>query len=369
MTIIGGKSTLLNQFKEYLLKNNVEQDQIISINFEDISWEYLSDYKKLYSYILSHLHPSKMSYIFLDEIQEVTDFQKAVDSLFIKNNIDIYITGSNANLLSGNLATLLSGRYIEIKMLPLSFKEYYSLIGGNIKETFNKFFVNGGFPYTTRLLDDDILNDYLDSIYNTVVMKDIITRKKITDVALLKRLLKYLSDNIGNIVSTKKIADTLTSSGKKTTHITIDKYIESFLESFILYQLERYDIKGKQLLKSFNKYYLVDIGFRKVLFGERKDIGFVLENIVYLELLRRGYNVYLGKIDDLEIDFIAEKENDKMYIQVSASILDSNTFNREITPLKRITDNYPKYIITMDEIPMNDDGIKQINIIDFLMKD
>ncbi len=363
-----GKSTLLEIYRNYLLENSISKDQIISINFEDISFESLLDYKNLYKYLNSKINKTKKTYIFLDEIQEVKNFQKVVDSLFLNPNVDIYITGSNAHMLSGELATLLSGRYIEIKMLPLSFKEYNELIGGNVKDNFNKYFINGGFPYTTKLDDEDILKDYIEGLYNTIIIKDVATRKKITDVALLKTVIRFISNNIGNILSTKKIADFLTSSGRKTSHLTIDSYIDALKESFIVYPVERYDIKGKQLLKSLNKYYLVDVGFRKILSGDKlTDVGFVLENIVYLELLRRGYNVYIGKVNDLEVDFIAENKDDKIYIQVSATVLDLNTFSRKIAPLERINDNYPKYIITMDELPMNKDGIKQINIIDFLL--
>lgn len=365
-----GKSTLLEQFKLYLLKNEVDKNQIISINFEDVAYEHLLDYKVLYEYLRENLHPSKKTYIFLDEIQEVKNFQKVVDSLFLNPNVDIYMTGSNAHMLSGELATLLSGRYIEIKMLPLSFKEYNELMGGNIKDNFNKYFINGGFPYTTQLDETNLIKDYIDSIYNSIVIKDIVTRKKITDVALLKSITKFIADRIGNILSSKKIADYLTSSGRKTSHLTIENYIEALSESFIVYSVDRYDIKGKQLLKTLNKYYLVDQGFRRLILGDKKsDIGFVLENIVYLELIRRGYDVYIGKIGDLEVDFIAENGDDKIYIQVSATVLDPNTFAREIAPLEKIKDNYPKYIVTMDELPMNKDGIKQINIIDFLMNE
>ena len=365
-----GKSTLLEMFRNYLLETGINKEQIISINFENLENESLLDYKELYKFIKDNLHKNKKTYIFLDEIQEVKNFQKVVDTLFLNPNNDIYITGSNAHMLSGELATLLSGRYIEIKMLPLSFKEYNEILGGNIKENFNKYFINGGFPYATKLEDENILKEYIEGIYNTVIIKDIAMRKKITDIPLLKNITKFAANSIGNILSSKKIADYLTSSGRKTSHLTIDNYLEALTESFIFYSVDRYDIKGKQLLKSLNKYYLVDVGFRKIISNDKKtDIGFVLENIVYLELIRRGYKVYVGKINDLEVDFIAEKGDDKIYIQVSATIIDPNTFDREIRPLEKINDNYPKYIITMDELPLNKDGIKQINIIDFLMNE
>ena len=364
-----GKSTLLDMFRQHLLTSGIAESRIIYLNFEEIENEHLLDYKKLYAYIKERLVSRQMNYVFLDEIQLVPDFQKAVDSLFIKDNVDLYITGSNANLLSGELATLLSGRYVEIQMLPLSFAEYWELVGGDKRDAFNAYFKNGGFPYAATLSDNDVLLDYLTGIYNTVILKDIVKRKNIVDVALLETVVKFLFDNVGNIVSAKKIADSLTSYGRSTTSSTVDNYISALCESFIMYEVGRYDVKGKQFLKSLKKYYIVDLGFRRVVLGEkRSDIGYTLENIVYLELLRRGYKVSIGKVDDLEIDFIAEKDDERIYYQVSASVLDKNTFLRETAPLKKINDNYPKYIISMDELPISEDGIRQINIIDFLLQ-
>lgn len=363
-----GKSTLLKQFQDYLLENDVEKSQIIDINFEDLLNEPLHNYKKLYSHTTSLLIKDKMNYIFLDEIQLVENFQKVVDSLFIQKNVDLYITGSNAYLLSGELATLLSGRYIEIKMLPFSFAEYFSFVGGNKKEAWNSFFKYGGFPYASTLHDDQIRNDYLSSIYNTVLLKDIASRKKIGDIALLQDVVKFLFDNIGNIVSPKKIADSLTSVGRKTTSITVDNYINALMESFILYKASRYDVKGKEHLKSLEKYYLVDVGLRRLLIGDRNtDIGHILENIIYIELIRRGYNVYIGKIGSLEIDFTAEKSGEISYYQVAATVLDESTYAREIAPLKKVHDNFPKYILSLDEFITSEDGIKQLNIIDWLL--
>lgn len=363
-----GKSTLLDLFRQHLLQNGIDESRIVFLNFEEVENEYLLDYKKLYEYVKERLCTDKTTYVFLDEIQLVPDFQKAVDSLYVKKNVDLYITGSNANLLSGELATLLSGRYVEIQMLPLSFAEYYEIVGGNRRDAFNSFFKNGSMPYAATLKDDEIMLDYLTGIYNTVLLKDIIKRKKFTDVALLETVIRYMFDNVGNIVSAKKIADSLTSYGRKTSSGTIDNYLTALCESFIMYEVGRYDVKGKQILKSLKKYYVVDIGFRRILLGnKRSDVGYTLENIVYLELLRRGYKVSIGKVDDLEVDFIAEKDDDRIYYQVSASVLDPNTYLREITPLKKINDNYPKFIISMDELPMNEDGIKQVNIIDFLL--
>lgn len=363
-----GKSTLLMQYRDYLKENGVEETQIISINFEDIAFEELLDYKVLHQYVTKRLQADKMNYIFFDEIQAVLNFQKVVDSLFIKENVDVYITGSNAQMLSGELATLLSGRYIEIQMLPLSFAEYYELIGGERRDAWNAYFRNGGFPYAVQIKEDDIRKDYLTGIYNTVLLKDIVARKKVQDVSLLESIIKFLFDNVGNIVSSKKIADTLTSFGRKTTSVTVENYIKSLMESFVLYKSSRYDVKGKQHLKSLEKYYLVDIGLRHILLGDKNiDIGHILENIIYLELLRRGYTVSIGKVGELEVDFMAESSGDRIYYQVAASVLDPNTFAREISPLKKIIDNYPKYIISMDEISMSEEGIKQVNVIDFLL--
>lgn len=365
-----GKSTLLKQFRDYLMNEcGVTQKQIIFINFEDLAYEHLLDYKTLYQYITERLCENTKNYIFLDEIQAVSNFQKTVDSLFIKDNVDLYITGSNAYLLSGELATLLSGRYVEIGILPLSFAEYYELIGGSKRDAWQNYFKCGGFPYAASLEEDDIRTDYLRGIYHTVLLKDIVARKKVQDVMLLESVVKFLFDNIGNIVSSKKISDSLVSNGRKTTSATIENYIEALTESFILYKTNRYDVKGKQHLKSLEKYYLVDIGLRRLLLGDKNaDIGHILENIVYLELIRRGYKVAIGKIGDLEIDFIAEYNGEKIYYQVAASVLSPETFSREIAPLQKVTDNYPKFIISMDEISINEDGIKQINIIDFLMQ-
>lgn len=363
-----GKSTLLTQFEEYLKECGVESSQIISINFEKIEFEHLQNYKAMYDYVVERLHPEKTTYIFLDEVQLVEDYQKAVDSLFVRDKVDLYITGSNARMLSGELATLLSGRYVEIEMLPLSFAEYYELVGGDKRDAWKRYFTNGGLPYTAYINDEDILHDYLLGIYNTVLLKDVVERKKIQDIPLLRSVVKFLFDNIGNIVSSKKISDSLVSYGRKTTSVTVENYIESLSEAYVVYKAERYDVKGKQHLKSLEKYYAVDMGLRKLLLGQKNtDIGHILENIVYFELVRRGFEVCIGKVDDLEIDFIAEKDGDKEYYQVSASVLDPNTFEREIEPLRRVHDNYPKYIVTMDEITSNNEGIKQINVIDFLL--
>ena len=364
-----GKSTLLLMFREFLEKNGVDSKKCISINFEDLRYEELKDYHKLYVYIMEHVTEEGRYYIFLDEIQLVPDFQKAVDSLYLHENVDLYLTGSNAAMLSGELATMLSGRYVEIRMLPLSFREYYELVGGDRKEAFNAYYRKGGFPYAALLHEEAIRRDYLMGIYNTVLLKDIVERKRIADVPLLEGIIRFLADNIGNVVSVKKISDSLTSDGRKTTAMTVDGYVQALKDAFILYEANRYDVKGKQYLRSLEKYYLVDIGLRSLLLGERvRDVGRILENIVYLELLRRGYRVSVGKVDTLEVDFVAESGDERIYYQVSASVLDPATYDREFRPLKRIHDNYPKYVLSMDDLPMGEDGIRQMNIIDFLLE-
>ncbi len=363
-----GKSILLQQFKDYLLKNGINEEQIIYINFEMMENEPYLNYKELYQHILD-LTVKKKMYVFIDEIQEVKYFEKVIDSLFAKGNYDIYITGSNSHLLSSEISTLLSGRYVEIKMLPLSFKEYLELVKTEKKEAFNSYFKYGGLPYAAQIEDIDTKISYIEGIYNTIVIKDLIERKNISNVELLKDILKYVLDSIGNTLSSKKISDTLTSNGRKTSHVTVGNYLDALEESYILYRAERYDIRGKQRLKSLEKYYVADLGFRAFALGDRQyNVGFVLENIVYLELLRRGYKVNIGKLDSLEVDFIAYKDNEKTYYQVSASVLDPNTFEREIAPLKKINDNYKKVILTLDGLPMNYEGIQQVNIIDWLLE-
>ena len=364
-----GKSTLLTLFQTYLKQTGVEDNQIISINFEDMNYEPLLNYQKLYEFISERLTAAKKSYVFLDEIQNVPKFQKVVDSLFIKDNVDVYITGSNAYLLSGDLATLLSGRYIEINMLPLSFSEYFEMKGGDKREAFVSYYKNGGFPQAAVITDDEIRSDYIRGIYNTVLLKDIVARKKISDVELLESVTRFLFDNIGNIVSSNKIADTLTSFGRKTTNITAENYVSALMDAFVLYKAPRYDIKGKQHLKSLEKYYAADISLRHLVLGNRdRDIGRILENIVYLELIRRGYTVQIGKVDETEIDFAAISGDKKIYYQVSASVMDPSTFEREFRPLLRIKDHYPKYVLTMDDLPAAQDGVEQVNIVDFLLK-
>jgi len=364
-----GKSTLLLMFQEYLKQTGVLDEQIVSINFEDMQFEHLLDYRKLHEYVMSKMAKGKRTYVFLDEIQTVPEFQRAVDSLFIKDNIDVYITGSNAHLLAGELATLLTGRYIEINMLPLSFAEYYELKGGgDARSTFTSFFLNGAFPQAASISDDDVRDDYVRGIYNTVLLKDVVARKKITDVELLESVTRFLFDNIGSIVSSKKISDSLNSFSRKTNPITVENYVTALMDSYVLYKAQRFDVKGKQHLKSLEKYYLSDISFRHVMLGERnRDIGRILKNIVYLELIRRGFSIKIGKVGDKEVDFVANSRDGRAYYQVAASVLDPATFEREFSPLREIKDSYPKYVLTMDELPSGYDGIEQVNIVEWLL--
>ena len=376
-----GKSTLLEQYRDYLIGTGVSSEQIIFINFEDLEFEELLDYHKLYSYIKERLIPDRYTYIFLDEIQKVESFEKTVDSLYIKEKTDIYITGSNAYMLSGELATLLSGRYVEISMLPLSFSEYCQLKEkNNYDELFAEYMQNGGFPYIAQIDDSKEKADmYLEGIYNTIIIKDIEERqkrrennpnkRKITDLSLLRNIAKFLASSVGNPVSIKSISDYITSSGRKVSANTVNDYLDALVEAFIFYPVERYDIVGKQTLKMNQKLYIVDTGIRRYLLPRRNyDLGFSLENIVFLELLRRGFKVNIGKVGLTEVDFIAEKNNRLHYYQVTTSLIDENTFKREINPLQNISDNYPKTILTLDRFTLGDyEGIEAVNAIDWLL--
>ena len=376
-----GKSTLLEQYRKYLLETNVNENQIIAINFEDMAYDDLLDYKKLYAYLCERLSSDKMTYIFLDEIQKVECFEKVVDSLYIKDNTDIYITGSNAFMLSGERATLLSGRYIEIKMLPLSFKEYAKLqkTTRSNDELFMEYMADGGFPYIATMdRNKEKIDTYLEGIYNTIIIKDIEERqvrkgtekRKVTDLSLLKNISRFLSGSVGNLISIKSVSDYIVSTGRKVSPNTVADYIDVLTEAFIFYPVERFDIQGKQLLQQNQKYYIADTGLRRYMLPKKSyDIGFTLENIIYLELCRRGYKVYVGKNGVKEVDFVAKKNDVIEYFQVTASMIDENTFNREITPLNNIRDHYLKTILTLDRFsPGNYNGIIVENAVDWLMK-
>ena len=369
-----GKSTLFEIYRNWLVSDSVEDSQIISINFEDIEFEHLTDYRLLYEHIKSLVIPNKMNYIFLDEIQHVESFEKAVDSLFLKDNCDVYITGSNAYFMSGELATVLSGRYVELKMLPLSFKEFCSGINEPLltnAQKFNRYIENGSFPYIAKFnITSKEAKDYLRDIYNSVLLKDIVARLKISDITALENVTKFLLHNIGNMVSATKIANTLKSEGKGADQKTVDKYIRGLLDSLMIYEAQRYNLKGKMFLKTNSKYYTVDIGLRNCLVKcSESDIGHILENVVFLELKRRGYDVYIGQLYENEIDFVAVNGDDISYYQVSATTLDESTLKRELAPFKKVGDNYPKYLLTLDEVFGNADynGIKKKNVLDWLL--
>jgi predicted AAA+ superfamily ATPase len=366
-----GKSTLLEMYRDELLKSGVNEKQITAINFEDADFEDLMERKTLHNYIKERLFPDKMNYIFLDEIQHVEEWQRVVDSLFIKKNCDVYITGSNAYLLSGELATLLSGRYVEIKMLPLSFAEYVSAFPDktDLSRKYTSYLRNSSFPYTLELEKPKDIRAYLDGIYTSVILKDVVKRKKIADVSVLESVIRFMFDNIGNPCSPKKIADTLASNGRKISDHTVGNYLEALCDSFILYKAGRYDVKGKQYLKAGEKYYLADIGLRYYLLGAQKaDMGRSLENIIYLELLRRGYDVRVGKVGNAEVDFIAMNESGITYYQVALTVRDQNTLTRELNPLDSISDHNPKYLLTLDDDPeASHNGIRQINTLDWLL--
>lgn len=369
-----GKSTLFDLFINYLKSEGIKDEQIIKINLEDADYNF-ENYKELYDHINKQLNSKKQYYVFLDEVQNVPMFQKAVDSLYIKKNVDVYITGSNAYLLSGELATLLSGRYVEIKMLPLSFKEYLSAFDIKEKsryEYFLDYMKNGGMPGNIPIIQDNPndLDTYLEGIFTTIIYKDIITKNNIKDKMLLENILKFLFDSIGSPISTKKISDTLTSKGIPTSNHTVENYILAFINSFLIYKSERFDVKGKNLLARDYKYYIVDQGLRSYLLGKKadSDMGHILENIVYLELLRRGYKVYVGKVDDLEIDFVTENRDGLKYYQVALSVRDPKVLERELRSLQKTGDHYPKFIITLDlDLESDYDGITKINIIDWLL--
>ena len=364
-----GKSTLFTLYKKYLLNNRVNDNQIISLNFENPDDNKCNDWKCLYDDIRDKLVINRMNYIFLDEIQVIENFEKVVDGLFIQDNVDIYITGSNSYMLSGELATFLTGRYMQIHMLPLSFKEYLSVIDSpNELKEYQNYIENGGFPYLLSISDDkELIRNYLDGIYNTVLLKDVISRNNIKDVMILDSVIKFLFDNIGQLISTNKISNTLNSNNRRNSVNTIGSYLSNLLDSYSIYKISRYDIKGKEYLKTGDKYYVCDLGLRKYLLGEIKDLGSIFENIIFLELKRKNYEIFIGKNGNNEVDFVVKNNDGLKYIQVALSVRDEETLKRELNSLETINDNYPKYIITLDYDTANYNGIKQINAIDFLL--
>lgn len=397
-----GKSTLFKLFQfDLRMQSGVTDAQIQDINFEDANFSDLLDWKKLHDHIQSNLVPDKMNYIFLDEIQNVPEFQKAVNSLRLKNNVDIYITGSNSKILSGEFATLLSGRYVTIHMQPLSFKEYVSAyfdVGMHLRRTredylsprnrdlvamFQDYIHNSSFPYTVQLLkweptavqasaspaESKQVRQFLESLFDTIVLKDIVERKKVKDASRLNKVIRFIFDNIGNETSIRKIAAVLeTDYGVKIDVATIDSYLDGLLDAYVIYKVGRYDVKGKQHLKTNAKYYVADMGLRYMLLGREGDAGHILENIVYLELIRRGYDVSIGKVGTYEVDFVAVKNGSTEYYQVAQEIGDKDTRERELRSLDAIDDHNPKFLITMDQpLTQEHKGIKVINALDWLL--
>ena len=369
-----GKSTLFELFKQELLASGVKANQIISINFEDLEYEPLQEYHVLHEYIVERLIPDIPMYVFLDEVQHVVQFEKVVGSLFVKPNVDIYITGSNAYFMSSDIVTLLTGRYVQVEMLPLSFKEFHSAYSQqNLSDMdiYNLYIEHSSFPRLVHVEDDESIDEYLESILNTVVLKDIVTRLKITDVPLLLDIIKYLLANIGSLINPTKIANTLTSYGRKTDNKTVEKYLQGLKDGLLIYEVDRFDVKGKALLQRNAKYYVVDSAFRKFLLSRTdSDRGHILENIVYLELVRRGYRVYVGHLQNGEIDFVAKKPHRLEYYQVSYTVMEDTTLRRELSPLEQLDDNYPKYLLTMDVLYKTDNhnGIEQKNVLDWLLE-
>lgn len=368
-----GKSTMFELFQDYLRNNGIDNQHIISVNLEDGDFRDIRTSGKLYEYVECRLDKDRKNYVFIDEVQQAENFQEAVDWLYTKKNVDLYITGSNAFLLSGELATLLSGRYIEIKMLPLSFKEYVSAHpeNANTASLYINYLQNSSFPGTLELDRRQDIRAYLEGIYNTILLKDIVTRKKIAVPSMLESVVEFMFDNIGNICSSTKIANSMTSKGRKISVPTVESYLSALCDSFILYKAGRYDIKGKQYLATGSKYYLADIGLRYFLLGTRQtDMGHILENIIYLELLRRGYEVYIGKFGNAEVDFIAVNAEGEEYYQVAQTVLDEHTLQRELSPLDAIKDHNPKYLLTLDYTPVTSyNGIRQINALEWLLRE
>ncbi len=369
-----GKSTLFQQFIDHLLAEGVNQEQIIYINLEDLAFESLLDYRELHNHIAQRLSRTGMTYVFLDEVQQCLNFEKAVDSLYIKENVDLYITGSNANLLSGELATLLSGRYVQIEMLPLSFKEFVTsgVVSESVRERFNRYLRYGSFPFLTQLEESEsTIRTYIEGIYSTILLKDIASRDGIADVTLLEDIIRFLSSSIGSPISAKRISDAINASGRKISVNTVDKYLKALTESFVFYKADRFDIKGRNLLKTLSKYYIVDTGLRNVLLPPSSpDLGHQIENIVYLELLRRDFRVNVGKVGDREVDFVASSKNQLIYFQVATTVLAEETLERELEAFSGIPDNFPRVLLTLDDIPSyaNHNGVHQIYLLDWLLE-
>ena len=369
-----GKSTLLELFRNELIESGVDSQRIIALNFEEVENEPLLDRHKLYHYIEDRLVPDRMNYIFLDEVQNIPEYEVLVDSLYVKKNVDIYITGSNAFLQSSELATLLSGRYIEISILPFSFAEFVSSFSGSaeLSRRYDQYVNYSSFPQAVSMIETipDQINNYLRGIYESVVTKDVMTRREIKSRRNFDNVVRFILDSIGSAVSPSSIATAMTANSQSIKHTTVDGYLSALVNSFVLYKAERWDIKGKKLLATQEKYYAVDLGLRRVLLGRQdgSDRGHLLENVIYLELLRRGGEIYIGKTGNKEVDFVVKSPSgDLSYYQVAYSVATEETLARELSPLRQIDDNYPKYLITLDQASFDNNGIRHLNALDFLM--
>lgn len=370
-----GKSTLLSEFKDYLKAKGVEENNILLLNFEEREYSDFARWEDVYDYILDKLSVEGMKYVFLDEVQRIVNFEKLVDALFVKNDIDLYITGSNAFLLSSELGTLLSGRYIAINLHPFSFSEYVSAFdnNANIDRLFRQYMNASCFPEAVNLSisSPNMVNTYLKSLYDTVVVKDIVKRNNLRKFDTLQNVLNFLFDNIGNVVSPNNITEVLRkTTGESISHNTVLKYLRYFTESYLVYPVRLYNIKGKRLLESNYKYYIVDLGLKNILNTNSalSDLGHKLENIVYFELLRRGGDVYAGKSGKGEVDFVVQKhDGNREYYQVAYTVNDEKTLKRELSSLEKIKDSYPKYLLTTDFDNVNYNGIQKINILDWLL--
>lgn len=364
-----GKSTLLQQYQDELRASGVANEQIISIRFEDFDNEPLHDPAEFYNYVKNRLCTDRQNYVFLDEVQMVNDFEKVVNSLYLRPNVDIYLTGSNSHMLSGELATLLSGRYVTIHIFPLSLAEYASVNEGYSLDIYNSYTATSSFPYALQIKSEHQLNTYLQDIYNTVVMRDVVMHNKVDNINMLVLLSRFLADNIGNINSRKRIADTITSAGTKTNSHTVDTYLQYLCDAYIFYPVQRYDVKGNEFLRIGQKYYIADIGLRCMLIGRRNiDRERILENVVYLELRHRGYEVYIGIVNAKEIDFVAQRDGVTEYYQIAESVVEHDTLKRELASLLAIRDHYPKFLLTLDNQPPVDyDGIHQLYVVNWLL--
>ena len=372
-----GKSTLLSMFQEELLREGVPAEHIVSINLESRKYRRIVEANDLEDVIYSQLKSGQYNYVFLDEIQRVKDFESVVDALFVERNIDVYITGSNANFLSSELATFLSGRYIELMVYPLSFSEYVSHIRKEVEEKqyytlpmlYNSYLLSS-FPFTVSMTNREDINTYLEGIYSTVLIRDVVNRNNITEIANLERIVQFLYSVIGSTISVNKVKNTLASNGLSLSSTTVDKYIHALTSSLLFFSVQRYSIRGKRLLSREEKIYPVDLGIRNVVLPDaNEDAGHLLEAVVFLELMRRKQKVYVGKFDAYEIDFVTiDHDKELEFYQVSLSTLDPNTLERELRPLKKLDNSYPKYLLTLDEVDVNIsyDGIKKINALYWL---